>query len=184
MLDDNWQNRVLEFWFEELTPKDWYGSTPELDKSITEQFEPLLKSLAQTDPESFEQDSRKLLAAIIVLDQFSRNIYRGTANAFDADLHAQKLTEYAVKNKLSAGMSDTEKHFCYMPLMHAEDLEKQDQSVALFEQGGNSNAIKHALEHRDIIKQFGRFPHRNGALNRESTAAEKEYLKTASTYGQ
>ncbi|MEE9335901.1 MAG: DUF924 family protein [Granulosicoccaceae bacterium] len=184
VLHSKWQYDVLSFWFEELTPKQWYQSTNAVDDTIRNQFERLIALIASSSSDFLGLDARKLLAAIIVLDQFPRNIYRGSPAAFEYDQIALDLAEYAVTHGFDSRMSQSERQFCYTPFMHSENIETQNQSLELFNSLGNKGAISAAIEHRDIIEQFGRFPHRNKVLNRQSTQEEIQYLTHAKRFGQ
>ena len=179
-----WQDEVLTFWFEELTPKQWYQSTKRVDDTIRNQFEPLISRIADYTPTSLGNEPRKLLAATIVLDQFPRNSYRGTPKAFAYDPFALEIASHTINEGLDREMSQAERQFCYMPFMHTEDLDTQNQSLALFNKLGTKGGIDAAIEHRDIIVQFGRFPHRNKVLGRQSTPEEIEYLTSAKRFGQ
>ena len=119
MLDDNWQDKVLGFWFDELTPKQWYQSTQAIDNTIRQKFEPLITRLAKSTPNSLGSDPRVLLASTIVLDQFPRNIYRGSANAFAFDNYALAITTHTVSCAFDRTMTQSEKQFCYMPFMQS-----------------------------------------------------------------
>ncbi len=195
-LSDNWQEDVLSFWFEELTPKQWYQSTKMIDNRIRKQFEPLIALLSNRSANSLKAemtadikanitaDPRKLLAAIITLDQFPRNIYRGSPNAFAYDPLALDLAVYTVNEGVDSTMNQSERQFCYMPFMHAENEDAQNKSLELFKTLGVKGGIDSAIEHRNIVLQFGRFPHRNDVLERQSTEEEIQYLINAKRFGQ
>ncbi len=180
----SWTERVLSFWFEELTPKDWYSENDKVDTAIRERFGDLYATLKRSPPKIPGSDAQTVLAAIIVLDQFSRNMFRGKPEAFGSDDLAAALARGAIDAGLDNGLEPVRKSFMYMPLMHSESLADQERAVMVFRALGNENNLKYAIEHRDVVAKFGRFPHRNRALGRESTPKELEYLKTASTYGQ
>ena len=114
---------------------------------------------------------------MIVLDQFSRNIYRGTAKSFAFDARARAVAHEAIERGDEADLDDDERGFLYMPFMHSEGIEDQERCIALFEAMGAANQVKYAKAHRDIVARFGRFPHRNGILGRASTEEEQEFLK-------
>ncbi|GAB5486007.1 MAG: DUF924 family protein [Parasphingorhabdus sp.] len=179
-----WQDEVLDFWFKELTPEDWYKQSDAVDAMITKSFAALYNELAGSIPTEAPSDPRAALAAVIALDQFPRNMFRGSARAFASDEMALRVATNAVDKGLDAKMNQKEKHILYMPFMHAETLEAQDRCVKLFKALGDEEALKYAVDHRDIVAQFGRFPHRNEAMGRESTPAELDYLKDAERYGQ
>jgi len=183
-LHSNWQNDVLSFWFETLTPKQWFQSSKTVDDAIQNQFEPLIDSVAQQASSIQGLDSHSQLAAILVLDQFPRNCYRGSPKAFDYDPIALTIAQGVTAQGLDSAMSQPERQFCYMPFMHSENLAHQNQSLELFNNLGVEGGISSAVEHRDIITQFGRFPHRNEVLSRQSTREELEYLTDAKRFGQ
>jgi len=189
-----WQG-VLDFWFEELKkPQDWFVSTPALDNTIKTRFAHLLQylstqhTLIPVSSDSLTQASLSsgstLLAAILVTDQFSRNIHRGSAQAFATDPIALALSEYLLNHQMLEPMNTEQRQFALMPLMHSERIEIQNKSVAMFKEYGVTEAVDHAVEHCEIVRQFGRFPHRNALLGRVSTQAEEAYLKDAKTFGQ
>ena len=185
---------VLNFWFKELTPAQWFSSSAELDQSITARFLPTLNTLSsstQIPPVTGSTlltcgiaDADEVLAAIIVVDQFSRNIYRGSAKAFNNDPLALALSAYLIETGALQAMNEMQIQFAVMPHMHAESMAAQDTCVALFTEYDIEKGLKSAIEHREVIRQFGRFPHRNLILGRESTDAEVAYLENANRFGQ
>lgn len=181
MDNENWPQAVLTFWFDELKKKDWFISTPEIDKTITDRFAALHTLLNNEKKLPDEPDQIRALASVIVLDQFPRNMYRGSEKAFASDALALHLTKQAITRKLDDGMNTDQKQFLYMPFMHSENLEDQQQSLALFTA---LDLGKHAQDHLELIERFGRFPHRNELLGRQSTAEEIEYLKDGKRFGQ
>lgn len=172
---------VLGFWFEELDPAQHFVGAPELDAAIRARFLPLYEALVAQPPDTAKARADDLLAAIIVLDQFPRNMFRGTAKAFAADPIALALTHETLIAGLDRQIDEARRAFIYMPLMHSELLSDQELCIAKFDTlGGNP----HAVEHRNVIAAFGRFPHRNAVLGRRSTAAELAYLENAARHGQ
>jgi len=176
-----WVHSVLDFWFTEITQKDWFISSDTLDATIKKRFEAVHAEVAQLSKLPDTADGQWAVAAVIVLDQFSRNIYRGHKNAFAFDKLALNFSKQALASQLDAGLSDQKKQFLYMPYMHSEEMDDQVKAVSLFNALGLG---EHAEEHMAIVKQFNRFPHRNDVLERESTALEIEYLKNAKRFGQ
>jgi uncharacterized protein (DUF924 family) len=167
---------VLAFWFEEVPPDKRFARDAALDAAITERFAGLRHRLLRTDAQGWRGDARTLLAAIVVLDQFSRNIFRGKAEGYAADDLALSLTVEAIAHGWDEGMSVPERQFLYMPMMHAEDAVVQLKSLQHFTGLGDDEALRFAREHADVIARFGRFPSRNLALGRVSIPAEEEYL--------
>jgi uncharacterized protein (DUF924 family) len=130
----------------------------------------------ESGAEGWRDTPERLLAAVILLDQFSRNLHRGTPAAFAADPLALELTMAAIANGWEAGYSPVERQFLYLPLMHSEEAGVQALSVEKFEELGDANVLKFARDHREVVERYGRFPSRNAALGRASTAEEQAYL--------
>lgn len=181
---EKWASDVLEFWFETLGPKDWFEVNADTDAEIVRRFSGLHKRLTGLAPAELAGDRDTALAAIIVFDQFSRNMFRGSADAFAYDRKALELARMATGKGFDKDIADMRQMFFYMPFMHSEDLSDQDRCIELFTHGGGKNTLKHAREHRDIIARFGRFPHRNKVLGRANTAEETEFLQDHSGFGQ
>ena len=171
-----WIDDVLKFWFVDLVPKDWWNGSPELDARIEERYWPLLDALTRSPPDAAMLDARGHAAAVIVFDQFSRQIFRGRAEAFATDGEARRLTIDAIDRGLDIELSPAERQFLYMPLMHAEDADLQRRSVERFGLIGEPHGLRSALAHRATFLRFGRFPYRNEALGRPSTPEERAFL--------
>ncbi len=168
---------VIDFWFKELTPKQWFAKDADFDRHCRDRFAETLEAAAQGECYLWRESPLGRLAEIIVLDQFSRNIYRDTARAFAQDPMALALAQEAIALKLDQTLTDAEKGFLYMPYMHSESRVIHNQAVKLFSQPGQEGKLDYELRHKAIIDQFGRYPHRNQVLGRESTEAELEFLK-------
>jgi len=166
---------VLDFWFG-LAPDRHFAKDEALDREIAERFGVLRDRVFADRAASWRDEPDTLLAAIILLDQFSRNLHRGNAEAFAADNLAVSLTLHAIERGWEANYSPEQRAFLYMPLMHAEDVPLQTLSIEKFEALGNANNLKFARDHAAVIARFGRFPSRNAALSRASTAAATDYL--------
>ncbi|WGK68293.1 DUF924 domain-containing protein [Candidatus Haliotispira prima] len=190
-MQKGWEKKVLQFWFEELSLKQWFHRSDDVDRQIQENFGTLLDEL-NAEADTFTGESpEEILAAIIVLDQFPRNIFRGTAQAFAYGEKALAMTRSMLdSNDKSAiqQLSPMQRLFAFMPLEHSEKMEDQMEAVLymaeLAVEQQDSTALDSAVEHYQIIKQFGRFPHRNRIVGRESTTEELAYLKEANTFGQ
>ena len=167
---------VLAFWFDELAPEQRFAKDDAVDAAIRDRFGDLHTRLSQHVPEAWIADPQSLLAAVIVLDQFSRNLYRDDPRAFANDAVALDLARLALKRGDDAPMDAAQRQFLYMPFMHSEDSDDQDRCVALMRETGNAEAIDYAKQHQAIIDLFGRFPHRNETLGRETTPAEAAFL--------
>ncbi|MGB7405357.1 MAG: DUF924 family protein [Pacificimonas sp.] len=167
---------VLRFWFEELDESDWFGGCEDVDRWIAERFGALHAALAKEVPDRWLATREGVLAAIIVLDQFSRNLHRDDAAAYANDSAALSLAHLAIERGWDADYDTAPRQFLYMPFMHVEDERGQARSVELFAELGDAETLKFAEAHRDVIDRFGRFPGRNAALGRQTTAAEQAYL--------
>jgi uncharacterized protein (DUF924 family) len=173
-----WTKAVIDFWFKELTPEQWFGGGAALDAAIKLRFSACHEELKHALPSLHALDAEGHLAAVIVFDQFPRNIFRGTKQAFETDSLARAITEHALDHELDEQLSEPQCQFLYMPLMHSEDVDLQNRSVALFSSLGLDMPLDYAKQHHDVIKQFGRFPQRNAVLGRTSTDAEQKFLAT------
>lgn len=171
-----WVGEVLQYWFEQLDQKHWFENNRTVDQQIRDRFLPLHERLAGGDG-SAAATPRELLATIVVLDQFSRNLYRRTPRAYAADPMALQLARRAISQSADREMTDEQKQFLYMPFQHSEDPQDQARSLALFEKLGNESWIKYARAHKTIIDRFGRFPHRNEILGRSSSAEEAASIR-------
>lgn len=179
-----WVGNILNFWFKECSPSDWYASKPEFDLIVKQRFHNLLLTCAVRPPSSVYEDANSALAIVILFDQFSRNIYRGNGNAFAYDALAHSITDNAINKGLDLQLTNQQRSFLYLPFMHDEKIASQERALALFTALGNEEGIKFAQKHYNIIKKFGRYPHRNQALGRVSTPQELEYLTAAERFGQ
>ena len=182
---DERQTEVLDFWFRELTPDNWFAAGQKLDPVVRSRFGHLHDEAAAGLLHDWKATPLGRLALILVLDQFSRHIYRGTARAFAQDRQAQKLTLEGIATGADETLSFAHRHFFYMPLMHAEDPVLQEKSVERFTalRQFADDLLAFAQTHSDEISRFGRFPYRNDALSREPTGEEWEFLKDRSRRG-
>ena len=167
---------VLDFWFG-LAPERRFAKDDALDREIGERFGDLHRRVHDDAAAGWRDDPRHLLAAVIVLDQFSRNLFRGDPRAFASDAIARRLAAEALAKGWDAGMTAEERVFLYMPFMHGEDAESQRRSVELFTALGEEENRRFAVDHAEVFARFGRFPSRNAALGRETTAEERAYLE-------
>ncbi len=168
---------VLAFWFEELTDRDWYNSTPALDQQILRRFRATHHALARTVEPLWRADPASRLAAVIVLDQLPRNMYRATPLAFATDGLARREARLAIAGGADRLVHGRQRPFFYLPFEHSEQIDDQEYSVRLFSDLPDANLLDYAVRHRDIVARFGRFPHRNDFIGRESTEEEIEFLK-------
>lgn len=167
---------VLGFWFDELTPALWFVANAEVDRQIAQRFGDVYTLLATALPEVWPATARGRLAAVIALDQFPRNMFRGTAQAFATDTCALRIAGAAIDAGFDRQLPAVQRQFLYLPFQHSEHASDQVRSAGLYAALGNAHALDFALRHKAIIDRFGRFPHRNRALGRPSTAEEVAFL--------
>lgn len=175
-LGDLTANDVLNFWFYELSASDWFIQSAAVDSAIRERFLNLHGAAAQGELYTWRESAEGRLAEIIVLDQFSRNLYRNDPGAFACDAMALVLAQEAVAAKLDNQLTVQQRAFLYMPYMHSESLLIHEQAVQLFSQKGLTESLDFEIQHKSIIERFGRYPHRNKVLGRKSTRLEREFL--------
>lgn len=168
---------VLKFWFEEIEPRMWWVSEPAFDERVRERFSELLARTARGELSSWRATARGRLAEIIVLDQFSRNIHRNTPQAFSQDPMALALAQEAVAANAHRELASGECAFLLMPYMHSESRLIHVEADKLFREFAPPENHAFELRHKAIIDRFGRYPHRNGILGRESTPREVEFLR-------
>ena len=167
---------ILHFWFTELTPKQHYAKDAALDDAIRTRFGATLEAAARCELFAWRATPEGRLAEILVLDQFSRNVYRDTARAFAQDALALALAQELVASGQDRSLPLAQRSFAYMPYMHSESALIHAQAVTLFAQPGMENSLRFAQRHQAIIERFGRYPHRNALLGRVSTADELAFL--------
>lgn len=167
---------VNRYWFEELEPRDWFVKSDAVDATIAERFMQVHLSLSRDVPDLWRDDADAVLALVIVLDQFPRNLFRGSPHAFATDGLALREASRAVSSGLDRQVPPDRRLFFYMPFEHSENIEDQDHCVELVRSLDNPQFLDYAEQHRDVILKFGRFPHRNAVLGRRSTPEEETYL--------
>jgi len=194
---------LLDFWFGDITEEgiatrtkreQWFMPNPDFDRLCAEQFAPLLRNVEVGALDSWLTDPRGRLAFIVLTDQIPRNIYRGTAQAFAWDDLARRAAKAGISAGADQALAWEERSFYYMPFEHSESIFDQHLAVGLFSQlrdqspkhlrNMTGNSLRFAQQHRDIIANFGRFPHRNDVLNRKSTAAELAFTAEHGGFGQ
>jgi len=169
---------ILAFWFEEITPKQWWAQSTEFDRQVESRFGEVHAAAARCELHGWRETANGRLAEVIVLDQFSRNIFRGQPRAFACDPLALALAQEAVAAKTGLQLGPAHRAFLYMPYMHSESLAIHEIAMTLFSAPGMGDNLNFELRHKGIIDRFGRYPHRNAILGRESTPEEIEFLKT------
>jgi uncharacterized protein (DUF924 family) len=168
---------ILEFWFVQCTPKMWFNKNREFDDLIKEKFINTIEVCMKTEINDFFLSLETYLSSIIVLDQFTRNIFRNTDKAYQGDKKAIQLSSIAIQSNFLKEKNYHKNSFLLMPLMHSENIQDHELGLPYFQEYTNSNTFKYALKHKEIIERFGRFPHRNKILGRNSTQSELEFLK-------
>lgn len=173
---------VIRFWYSEPMSKHWFNSTPEVDTLISEKYEALW-FLGQEDKlNNWKQTPQGCLALILLFDQFPLNMFRGKPASFSTELRSIEIALYGIEHAFDKQLPQSQLSFFYMPLMHSERMSHQNLSVEKFEEAGLKNNARFARHHRNIVEKFGRFPHRNTILQRESTQAEVDYLNSKDAF--
>jgi uncharacterized protein (DUF924 family) len=168
---------IYRFWFEEHGEDDWFAGKAEFDARIAAAFTETHAAVARGEAWGWRLSPRGRIAEIIVLDQFSRQLFRGQAKAFAQDPMALALAQELVAQGLDKALSDQERVFAYLPYMHSESLLVHNEALRLYTELGNANALDFEVKHREAILRFGRFPRRNQALGRQPRAEEIAYLE-------
>jgi uncharacterized protein (DUF924 family) len=166
---------VVRFWLE-AGPERWWKKDDEFDRTIRSRFLRLYEAAARGELASFEDSAEGALALVILLDQFPRNMFRGSPQAFAADPLAHEAAKRALARGFDRSIDATLRQFFYIPFMHSETLADQDLCVQLCQALGETDLSQYAMMHRDVIAQFGRFPHRNPIVGRDTTADEQKFL--------
>lgn len=172
---ETWQE-VIEFWFETISPKQWWYGGQEFDRAIEKRFKSIHLRAAKGELYAWRESAQGALAEVLLLDQIPRHIYRGRSQAYAYDGQALMLSQVAIAKGQDQELSAPQQQFLYMPWLHSESLFIQEQAVALFKQS-QIKGLQSALKHWQVIQTFGRFPHRNEVLGRESTECERIYLE-------
>ena len=169
---------ILDFWFKETEPKLWFTKDRDFDERIRSRFADDVRAARAGKYDGWMNTASGSLALLILLDQFPRNIFRGTGEAFASDAKAREITKHAIAQGFDVETPKGIRQFFYLPLAHSENLADQNESVMLSRErrGEDSDTYKYALMHRDVVQRFGRFPGRNEALGRVSTPEELEFL--------
>lgn len=166
---------ILAFW-REAGPEKWFAKDEAFDAEITRRFLPVHEAAAAGKLHAWEETPEGVYALLILLDQFPRNMFRGSPRAFATDAQALAVAERAIVRGFDDAYEAPERRFFYMPFMHSEELADQERCIALCAAAEDPEGVKYAEVHRNIIRDFGRFPHRNEVLERDTTAEEKSFL--------
>ena len=182
---------ILTFWFGTTDMASsikkravWFRSTPEFDQTLIDDYTSVHERAFAGELDHLMETPEETLALIISLDQFPRNIYRGTPRAFAADPKAREITKHALDKKFHKDIEKWPKIFMYLPYEHSELLKHHERILPLYKAVADEGSIKSAQGHHDTIKRFGRYPHRNEVLNRRNTPQEDEYMKNPPTWGK
>lgn len=173
---------IIEFWYSERMRPRWFSSTPEVDAEIRSKFEHLWLQAGKGELDGWKASGEGCLALAVVLDQFPLNMFRGKAISFSTEQQAVACSKYCISQGYDREIPLDKVVFLYMPLMHSENLADQDLAVKLFEQANLVNNLRFARHHRELIRKFGRFPHRNTILGRNSSTEEIEYLNSPEAF--
>jgi uncharacterized protein (DUF924 family) len=168
---------VLQFWFEEIDESKWWSKDEAFDRLITQRFAAVHAGATHCELYAWRESAKGRLAEIIVLDQFSRNMFRNSALAFANDALALGLAQEAIAAGADQALNPSERIFLYLPFMHSESLKIHEIAVDLYKNNGLQDNLDFEIKHKAIIERFGRFPHRNLVLGRVSTAEELAFLK-------
>lgn len=167
---------IIKFWFEEITQAQWWKKDAQFDQLIASRFLDVHGQASRCELNQWRDTAEGRLAEIIVLDQFSRNIYRDSPLSFATDSLALALAQEAIRGGADKAVPEAMRSFFYMPFMHSESAAIHEEAVLLYEAYGNEGNLNFELRHKAIIDRFGRYPHRNKILVRDSTAEEVEFL--------
>ncbi len=173
---------VIAFWFEESVRPLWFDATPDFDQALRERFLATYRAAAAGQLADWERTPSGALALTITLDQFPLNMFRGQPESFATEAAARTVADRAIARGFDRELAPMERLFLYLPFMHGETLADQDRSVQLFERAGLEDSLRFARHHRDLIRRFGRFPHRNAILGRDSTPQEIAYLASPEAF--
>ncbi|CAI1602572.1 Uncharacterized protein conserved in bacteria [Serratia quinivorans] len=168
--------QVLDFWFDEIEPALWFKKDDEFDRLLHTRFGQIWQAAAAGELAHWRETIEGRLAEVIVLDQFSRNLFRGTPRSFASDCMALVLAQEAIRSGQCEQLSKEQRGFLYLPFMHSESVLIHQQALALYTELDNGDQLEFELRHKAIIDRFGRYPHRNAILGRVSTAEEEAFL--------
>ncbi len=173
---------ILEYWYSEKIKSQWFNSSPEFDQEIKSNYENIWLEALRGEYATWSESATGCLALAIILDQFPLNMFRGEVKSFSSESMAIKIAKKAIGLEFDKSIEKEKLSFLYMPLMHSENIDDQNLSVKLFEQANRVENLRFAKHHRDIVKKFGRFPHRNKILQRESSQDEIDYLNSDNAF--
>jgi uncharacterized protein (DUF924 family) len=173
---------IIEFWFSPRVEKLWFHSTPAFDNELREHYAATYAAACRDELDDWQANALGALALVILFDQIPLNIFRGQPQSFATEARARAVAEKAIARGFDTQLTDPQKGFMYLPYMHSENLTDQDRSVALYTRAGLANHLRFANHHREIVRRFGRFPHRNAILGRQSTPEELAWLDSKDAF--
>ena len=173
---------IIDFWFSDRVKRQWFSATSELDQEILTKYKAAWEKASSGGLDDWVNDSDGCLALVIILDQFPLHMFREQAKSFESENKAIGIALKAIDGHIDRKIDKEKLAFLYMPLMHSEELTHQDMSVKLFSENKLHNSVKFAEHHRELIRRFGRFPHRNRILGRDSTDEEMAYLQSENAF--
>lgn len=180
--DLNTPRSIIDYWYSDKVKSKWFNSSVEFDNEIKSNYENIWLETLRGENKSWQDNAEGCLALVIILDQFPLNMFRGEVKSFSSEAMAIKVTKIALEQGFDKKIDKDKVSFLYMPLMHSENIDDQNLSVKLFEAAGLMDNLRFAKHHRDIVKKYGRFPHRNEILNRESSQQEIDYLNSDNAF--
>jgi uncharacterized protein (DUF924 family) len=169
--------KIINFWFNEISKSNWFKKDKDFDNLLIKNFSTIHAKAAKCELYKWRQTAEGRLAEIIILDQFSRNMFRDSAESFAYDSVALALAQEAISVKADQDLTQIQRGFLYMPFMHSESLEIHETAVELYEKNGIEANLEYEKKHQEIIKKYGRYPHRNEILGRKSTREEEVFLR-------
>jgi len=175
-------HELLGFWFSEESKKRWFKSTVEFDNELRDKYASLYEAATHDKLEHWRGNVKSALALVILLDQIPLNIFRGQPRSFASDGQAREVAADVIAHGWDKSLDDEQKAFLYLPFMHSETLADQDRAVALYQAAGLEHNLRYALHHREIVRRFGRFPHRNAILGRPSSDEEQAWLASKDAF--
>ncbi|MGB0935617.1 MAG: DUF924 family protein [Alphaproteobacteria bacterium] len=176
-------DEVLKFWFEETEPQKWFVQDDAFDATIKQRFYSTYQAARAGSLDAWASSPEGTLALVIVLDQFPRNLFRTSGDAFATDSQALDHAKNLIATDGDQQLPPQRRHFLYLSFMHSENLADQEKGVELYQNMGNADALHYMRQHHKIIERFGRFPHRNQMMDRPSTKDEEEYLERVAQHG-
>jgi uncharacterized protein (DUF924 family) len=172
-------DEIVSFWFSDEVRPRWFKSTIQFDRLLRDKYQQVWDIAKEGEFDCWEQTPEGALALVIVLDQFPLNMFRKDARQYSTEAHARTVAGRAIEMGHDQMLTHEQKGFMYLPYMHSECMQDQDRAVELYIRNGLEKNLPYAHHHREVVQRFGRFPHRNEVLGRESTPQEIEYLKKA-----